>query len=286
MNPIVVARQAESDKSQLLKGMEAELSGWTDPEAHLRGALEKNELCLYCQPIRALVGSETYPLAEVLVRLRAEESALLPPGEFFPIFEHYRMMPALDLWVVQHVLERIARGSRIGCLAVNISSQSLEDASFSLSVGELLAASKVSPTALCFELAESDTLQRLDRAVHFGKAMEELGCRIVIDGFGQKSVTFAALKVLHVGFLKVDGSIIRKLLTSEMALTKYKAILRVCAAIGVAVIAEHVEEQDILMRLKALGTDYVQGFGIYEPQPLEAIAAVDIVSEPGEPALR
>ena len=265
----------EPDQSQLLNRMESELSGWAGPEARLRRALEKDELCLYCQPIRALFGEQTYPLAELLVRLREEEAALMPPGEFFPIFEHHRMMPALDLWVVRHALERMARGSRINCFTVNISSQSLDDETFAPGVATLLAASKVPATALCFEIGESDTLQRLDQVVRFGKTMKALGCRLLIDGFGYKSVTFSALKALHFDYLKIDGSIVRKLLTSEVARTKYNAILRVCAAIGVEVIAEHVEEQDILARLKALGTGYVQGFGVYQPQPLEAIAALD-----------
>jgi EAL domain-containing protein (putative c-di-GMP-specific phosphodiesterase class I) len=263
----------ESDDSQLLSQMDSELSGWADPEARLRRALEKDEFCLYCQPIRALSGSVTYPLAELLVRLREEEAAMLPPGEFFPIFEHHGMMPALDLWVVRHALERLRRGSRIGCFSVNISSQSIEDQAFVPAVKALLDAAKVPAAALCFELGENDTLQRLDQVVEFGRAMKALGCRLLIDGFGYKSATFSALKVLRVDYLKVDGSIVRKLLKSEMARTKFDAILRVCAAIGLEVIAEHVEEQDILTRLKALGTQYVQGFGIYQPQPLDAIAA-------------
>ena len=68
--------------------MDSKLTGWTDPAARLRHALEKDEFELYCQPIVSLAGGERYPMGEVLVRMREEEKALLPPGEFLPVFEH------------------------------------------------------------------------------------------------------------------------------------------------------------------------------------------------------
>jgi len=72
--------------------------------------------------------------------------------------------------------------------------------------------------------------------------------------------------------VKVDGSVIRKLLTNDDAQTKLKAVVRVAEALGAGVVAECVEEQDVLARLKALDVGYAQGFGIYEPQPIEQVA--------------
>jgi EAL domain-containing protein (putative c-di-GMP-specific phosphodiesterase class I) len=85
-------------------------------------------------------------------------------------------------------------------------------------------------------------------------------------------VSFAAIKALGVNFVKVDGSITRKLLVSEPARNKMSAILKVGEAFGYGVIAECVEEQDILVRLKAMGVGYAQGFGIYQPQPIGTLA--------------
>ena len=95
-----------------LQRMDSELAGWTDPVRRLRDAIENDEFELYCQPILQFAGDERYPMAEVLVRLREEERALLPPGEFLPVFEHYRMMAQLDRWVVRHTIKRLASGSR------------------------------------------------------------------------------------------------------------------------------------------------------------------------------
>jgi len=86
-------------------------------------------------------------------------------------------------------------------------------------------------------------------------------------------VSFAPIKTLGVAFVKVDGSITRKLLTSEIARTKMGAILRVGEALDFEVVAECVEDQNILLRLKALGVAYAQGFGIYQPHPIDLFAS-------------
>src|SRR5262245_28570169 len=110
--------------------MDGELAGWSDPAARLKQALERDELTLYCQLIAALRGSERFSFGEVLVRLREEEKALLPPGDFLPVFEHHRMMPLLDRWVVRHVVQRLARGSRPSRFTINVSGQTLHDKAF------------------------------------------------------------------------------------------------------------------------------------------------------------
>lgn len=257
---------------KVLEHAESELAGWARPARRLREAIENNEFTLYCQPIRGLSGEGGYPMAEILVRMRQEEQALLPPGEFLPVLEHFRMMPLLDRWVVKNVLQHVARGSRIPCFTVNLSSQSLEDREFIRFVEVELAAHGVSPDALAFEIDEVDTLQRQAATEAFAGAYRALGGRILVDGFGRRSVSFRALKEIKVHFVKVDGSITRKLLVSEVARSKLSAILRIGEAIGYSAVAECVEEQDILTRLKALGVGYAQGFGIYQPQAIEKFA--------------
>ena len=126
---------SEKDRDRFLRDMDDRLAGWDAPAQRLRQALEKDELTLYCQPIVALSGATRFPMAEILVRLREEEKAMLPPGEFLPVFEHYRLMPDLDRWVVRHVLRHLARGSRIARFTIKISRQSLEDAAFPKAVG-------------------------------------------------------------------------------------------------------------------------------------------------------
>jgi EAL domain-containing protein (putative c-di-GMP-specific phosphodiesterase class I) len=257
---------------KFLARMDSELAGWEDPPARLREALVKNEFELYCQPILALAAGEAYPMGEVLVRMREEERALLPPGEFLPVFEHFKMMAQLDRWVVFHAVQRLGRGSRVPRFTVNVHAQTLQDEQFPPYVAAAMSKYGVPSASLLFEIDESDVLARLDAATRFANAVKALGCGVLVDGFGRRSVSFTPLKVLRVDFVKVDGSIVRKLAASDVARTKLNAILRVAEAIRIGVVAECVEDQNILARLKSLNVSHAQGFGIYQPHPIDSVA--------------
>lgn len=261
---------AKPGEDQFLDQMSRELTGWSDPFERLRHALDRDELQLYCQPILALRPPGGFVMAEVLIRLREEEALMLPPGDFLPVFEHFGMMPELDRWVVRHVVRWLA-GARPGgfrTFSINISVQTIGEPEFPEFVAAELRNMRVPPAALTFEVEESSVLARAESAVQFAAAVKRAGCKVAIDGFGQRSVSFAPLKTLRVDYVKVDGSIVRNLLRSSVAEQKLKAVVRVGEAIGVGVIAECVEETDILARLKGLGVGYAQGFGIARPAPI------------------
>lgn len=261
-----------ASEARFLEEMGQALTGWSDPAAKLRAALQSDAFALYTQPILTLANSQ-FERAEVLVRMREEEETLLPPGEFLPVFEHFRMMPELDRWVVSRTLGHLSGGSRIGLFSINVSGQTLADEQFPGFVADALRAARVPAARLAFEIDESDALHQPATAERFATAMKAAGCGLLIDGFGRRSVSFLQLKTLQVKCVKVDGSIVRKVLTSESALAKLKAVVRVGEVIGVDVLAECVEEQDVLLRLKALGVGFAQGFGIAEPFAIEKLDA-------------
>lgn len=209
-------------------------------------------------------------MAEVLVRLREEEDALLPPGDFLPVFEHYRMLIDLDCWVVGKVVEWIAdaRVGKISSYCLNVSSQSLDDARLPEFAAAAIARHAVKPELLCMEIGEADTLLRAEATARFVRAIRAIGCKVVIDGFGRRSVSFATLKALQPDLVKVDSSIVRKIASNAAAQLKLKAIVRVGAVAGIGVIAECVEEREVLTQLYELGVGYAQGFGIAVPLPI------------------
>lgn len=261
---------ARAGEDQFLDQMGRELTGWSDPVARLRQALERDELQLYCQPIVSLLPPGGIAMAEVLVRLREEEALMLPPGDFLPVFEHFGMMPELDRWVVRHVARELAgaRAGAIGRFTINVSVQTLGDPEFPEFVAAELRSQKIPPAALTFEIEESSVLERAGSASQFAAAVKRAGCGVAIDGFGQRSVSFVPLKTLRVDIVKVDGSIVRNILRSAVAEQKLKAVVRVGEAIGVGVIAECVEEAEVLARLRTLKVGLAQGFGIARPVPI------------------
>src|SRR3954469_7979188 len=252
--------------------MDSELAGWANPVQRLKGAIENNEFELYCQPILQFEGAERYPMAEVLVRLREEERALVPPGEFLPVFEHYRMMPQLDRWVVRHTVKRLAEGSRVARFTVNLSGQSLDDEDFVRFVAAQLSVNQVAPDKLLFEIDESDALMRLGACKRFADAYRALGGQLLIDGFGNRAVSFLPVRELAPKFVKANGSVCHKVLSSDTARHKLSAMIRTGQTLGYAVVAECVEDQDVLTRLKAMGVAYAQGFGIYQPHAIDSLA--------------
>jgi EAL domain-containing protein (putative c-di-GMP-specific phosphodiesterase class I) len=262
------AKRTESaaDEEALLDEAHRDFVGWQQPKQRLREALAKNELQLYAQPILALARNR-FAMAEILVRLREEEAKLLPPGDFLPTFEHYRMMPELDRWVVSRTVQRLGQRSQgaLGRFNINVASQTLGRTDVPGFVLEDLLHAGVRPDALCFEIDESDVLARPVVSAGFAAAVRSLGCRVAVDGFGYRATSFAPLKTMQVDFIKVDGSITRNVLRSERALNKLQTIVRVGKLIKAGVIAECVEQKDVLEKLRGLGVDYAQGFGIARP---------------------
>lgn len=270
-SPGAVAGGADLDA--FLHRMDSQLAGWDDPIERLRQALANDELALYCQPIVAIADMARYPMAEVLVRLHEEERSMLPPGEFLPLFEHHRMMAELDRWVIRGTLRHLKRGGRIGRMAVNVSMQSVQDAAFPVAIAEELLAAEVPGSALVFEIDEATLLAGGEALARFCAALKKLDCGVTIDGFGRRAATFAPLRGSWVDYVKVEGAIVRKLVHSEIAEIRLRAVLHVGEVLGFKVIAEMVEDAELVAKLMSLGVPLAQGFGLCRPRPIDAFAA-------------
>jgi EAL domain-containing protein (putative c-di-GMP-specific phosphodiesterase class I) len=259
------------DTGQFIQKMDGQLLGWEHPAARLREALEYDHFRLYAQPIVALAPPEGIAIAEVLVRLREEETRMLPPGDFLPAFEHYGMMGELDRWVVRNALRRLEQGGAVKRLSVNVSSQTIEEPGFAPFVAVQLRLASLDPSSLVIEIDENDALDRRPAAERFAAEMKGIGCQLLLDGFARRSVSFEPLKALLVDYVKVDGTVTRNILRSGSAAAKLRAILRVGQVTGVKVIAECVEEAEVLASLKLLKVDYAQGFGVRKPEPIDEL---------------
>lgn len=263
------------EQTQFLRQMESELLGWDHPAQRLREALEQDHLCLYVQPIVSLrqedPSARSIAMVEVLVRLREEEARLLPPGDFLPAFEHFGMMAELDRWVLRSALRRLAGGGPVHTISVNASSQTLEQPGFAAFAASQLKVTGVNPASLVFEIDESDSIDRRPAAERFAAEIKGIGCRVMLDGFARRSVTFDALKALRADYVKVDGAVTRKITRSGAAAAKLKAIQRVGEMTGMGVVAECVEEDAVIGALKMLKVGYAQGFGVGKPEPIEKL---------------
>lgn len=209
-------------------------------------------------------------MAEVLVRLREEETLLLPPGDFLPVFEHLGMMPLLDRWVVRQSVALLAARPP-DCpyerLTINVSAQSLADPAFPRFIGDTLGQARVSGGRLGLELDEDHMYRYADLALHFCQSVRGIGTPILIDGFGHHSVRFGSAMRLQAGILKIDGRVIRQLADNKLARQKMQAIAALARKHSIPILAESVEDLGILPMLRDAGVIFAQGFGIAHPKP-------------------
>ncbi|OOG21472.1 sensor domain-containing diguanylate cyclase [Thioalkalivibrio denitrificans] len=253
--------------------------------SHITDALGHDRFRLYCQEIRHTGHDpDVRPVGEhmeILVRMANEDGDLIPPGAFIPAAERFDLMPAIDRWVI-HTFFR-EHGDRIreqctdhagtvrpACLyAINLSGASVSSDIFLSFVIEQLEKYHIPPEAICFEITETAAIANLTRALHFMNELRGRGCLFSLDDFGTGVSSFGYLKNLPVDYLKIDGSLVKDIVTDPIDHAMVDAINRIGHVMGIRTVAEFVENDEILECLKALGVDYAQGYGIARPKPLD-----------------
>jgi diguanylate cyclase (GGDEF)-like protein len=243
----------------------------------LKKAFEAGNFRLVAQPIHSLDPKEfkkSFHHYEVLIRLYDEKENPIPPDEFIPAAEYYSMMPRLDRWVVRKLLQSLRDiTQRVPCpiFAVNLSGQSLDEPDFLQFVLEEIRIAGVSPGMVCFEITERVAIHNIELAQKFIETLKSLGCSFSLDDFGTGVSSFAYLKSLPVDYLKIDGSFIKDIANDEVAEAMVRSVNQVGHLMGVKVIAEYVENDQVMQIIREIGVDYGQGYGISKPIPLEDV---------------
>lgn len=241
--------------------------------SRIKEALKQDRFCLYYQsviPIRQAKALSDH--VEILVRMIAPDGSMVQPGSFIPSAERYNLMSAIDQWVVLHAigwLEMQQSVTDLPVFMINLSGQSLSDEQLLTSIVDRLSASRVNPGQLCFEITETAAVSNLASAIGFMETLKALGCKFALDDFGAGLSSFTYLKRLPVDYLKIDGSFVREIVEDPISRAMVKSINEIGHVMGKQTIAEFVEDPAILERVRILGVDYAQGYGIARPQPLE-----------------
>ncbi len=240
-------------------------------------ALEEDRFHLYYQPI-APVGAQD-PAGgnfEILLRMEDEDGKLVPPNAFIPAAERYNLMTTLDRWVISATFRWLANSAQImqglDKCSINLSGHSIGDGQFLAYVSEQLEKVKIDPAKICFEITETAAIANIGNATKFITALKGLGCYFSLDDFGSGLSSFAYLKNLPVDFLKIDGVFVKDMVHSPIDQAMVKSINDIGHVMGKKTIAEFVENDAILERLRHIGVDYAQGYGIAKPEPLENFA--------------
>ena len=155
-----------------------------------------------------------------------------------------------------------------GC-SINLSAASMVDESFSQFLKTRILTSSFSARKLIFEITETSAVRDLSRAQNLINDMRTLGCRFALDDFGTGFCSFNYLRNLDVDYFKIDGSFVRDLQSSALSMAVIKSITDIAQVLNKKTTAEHCENKELADILLKLNVDYVQGFGIHKPEPID-----------------
>ena len=243
--------------------------------AELSTSLARGELAVFYQPIVDLdTGVATG--VEALVRWHHPTRGLVGPDEFIPLAEETGVILPIGAWVLQEACAQVSKWATYGrfgtgvSVTVNLSAQQLAEASFVDDLRRILAGTGLPPERLILEMTETvmfhDTSTTLARLA----AIRDLGVRIAIDDFGTGYSSLGYLRRFRVDILKIAREFVGSAENQE-EWAFAGAIVALGRTLGLAIIAEGIEEQGQLDRLRTLGCEYGQGFLFARPADADAI---------------
>jgi diguanylate cyclase (GGDEF)-like protein/PAS domain S-box-containing protein len=244
----------------------------------LQNAMDEERLVLYAQRIFPLYPTANTSLrVELLLRLREADGTLVMPGAFLPPAERFQLATRLDQWVLEKTLTMLGELNSLDCIshiALNVSGQSVVDASFLRTVDQLLArAGPEISRRLCFEITETSVISSVTSALTFISMVRKRGAAVAIDDFGAGTASFGTLKSLEMTQLKIDGQFVTGVIDDPLDNVAVRSFVDAAAVIGLTTVAEFVGSASVLERLREIGVDYAQGYFLHRPEPFEAVLA-------------
>ena len=243
-------------------------------EAALRNAIARDELVVHFQPELSVDTAEIVGV-EALVRWERPGVGMVSPAEFIPIAEETGLIVPIGAWVLRQACEqaRLFDDGRI-VVRVNVSARQLTEPGLTDVVADALARSGLAPHRLCLEVTESVVLEDADRCVAALQALRDIGVGVALDDFGTGYCSLSYLRRLPINGLKIDRSFVRGLGHEADDDSIVTSVIELARSLGVSVVAEGVETEAQLQRLREGGCDTMQGFLFAKPGPPEAVAAL------------
>ena len=252
-------------------------------ENSLRGAIERNELMVYYQPVFSLVSNSIAGM-EALLRWEHPKRGVIYPDEFIPLAEETGLIVPIGRWVLEEAC-RQAREWQEWCpsetppiVGVNLSLRQFQYSGLVADVARVLAETGLDPGNLSLEITESVAMHDVDSTVATLERLNSLGVWLVIDDFGTgNSSLFYLTSQFKMGHLKIDGAFVRQFVNDPENPMIMPGLITFAHAVGLRVIAEGVETADQLQRLKEMGCEFVQGN--YIAKPLKPAVASKLLAD-------
>ena len=210
---------------------------------------------------------------ETLIRMwDPVQQRLIPPGEFIGPAERLHLIPELDKWMIEEVIQLLAKHADlregIESVSMNLSALSIREPHFADHIIQLIQSYKIPPTMISFEITETEAITNLDIANEFMQRLHTLGCRFSLDDFGSGFASYAYLHKLEFDTIKIDGIFVRDMDREPNHYAMVKAIVEMAHTLKKDIVAEFVETQAVAGLLKELNVKWGQGFLYHKPETL------------------
>jgi EAL domain-containing protein (putative c-di-GMP-specific phosphodiesterase class I)/FixJ family two-component response regulator len=239
-------------------------------------AIANDELALDFQPIVTRAPKVLKKL-EALVRWEHPIAGRIPPREFLPLAESdSAVIDALTEWVVGAAVEAHEVLAKLGVnvpLAVNVSTQNLNDLTLPDRLAQRLRAGGMPAQHLCLEITEREVFKDAARSTEILSRLRLKGMQLSIDDFGTGYSSLKLLRQMPFSEIKIDRSFIVDATTSLDSRAIVKSIIDLAAAMELSCVAEGVETAETANLLELLGICDMQGYLIAPPMPVEAVPA-------------
>lgn len=238
----------------------------------LQQALVAAQLTIHFQPQFSVDGAFTG--TEVLARWHDARFGEISPAEFIPLAEERGLICQVTETVFAQLFEAMRNWQQLGLLgtqtyAVNISIRDLERGDFTTLLAEKVRAAGFSPEQFELEITETALMKDPQHAFITLRALQELGFTIAIDDFGIGHSSLSYIKQMHAQRLKIDMSFTQEMLSDPADYGIVKTIIAMADIFAMKTLAEGVETEQQAAELKRLGCDYVQGYLLAKPMPME-----------------
>jgi diguanylate cyclase (GGDEF)-like protein/PAS domain S-box-containing protein len=241
--------------------------------AELRDALENGHLELHYQPkIEAATGGVAG--VEALIRWRHPSRGLIPPGDFIPVAEQAGFLRSMSQWVLQTATEQARAWRDAGYalpVAVNLSGVNLRDMRVVQTVDDALTAAGLAPDYLGIEIAETAVMESPEIAREIVLALSSRGITIAIDDFGVGFSSLNYLARLPVHEIKIDRSFVLTMHENDRQAVIVQSIIDLGHAMGLRVVGEGIESEEVAQRLRDAGCNLLQGYLYARPLPADRV---------------
>jgi diguanylate cyclase (GGDEF)-like protein len=241
----------------------------------LRKAIDDGQFVLHYQPIAEMKTGRIGGV-EALVRWQHPRHGLMMPDEFIPLAEHTGLIKPLTMYVLHQALRQCRTWHQAGLklsVAVNLSVRNLQDEEFPEQVGRLLREHEMEPSWLELEITESAIVVDPIRALGVLGRLGTMGVGLSLDDFGTGYSSLAYLRRLPVTEIKIDKSFILNMSVDENDAVIVRSTIELARNLGLQVVAEGVESEEMWRRLASLGCDHAQGDYLSAPVPAEDLTS-------------